>query len=165
MKETLVIAGFPGVGKSHYTAHTTLDVSDSDSSQFSWSSMGVRNPDFPNNYINHIESLVGETDVIFVSTHKEVLRALTDKGIPFVVAFPHRSLKEAYLVRYSLRGSPSEFVSLMDRKWGEFHDDILLFLNEVKNNNKVGYLMLNSPDDYIDSRVIEIIHGDQESPL
>mgnify|MGYP000294488544 CR=1 FL=1 len=58
---TRIISAFPATGKSFYFKHTGLEVLDSDSSLFSWSEPEVRNPEFPQNYINHITFLIDES--------------------------------------------------------------------------------------------------------
>jgi hypothetical protein len=62
MKQTFVISAFPGCGKSYcYKKYQDrFSILDSDSSEFSWikdnegKNTKERNPDFPNNYIDHI---------------------------------------------------------------------------------------------------------------
>lgn len=64
MKETTIISGFPGIGKSYFfrnQEYNNRTVLDSDSSEFSWvkdengNNTKERNPDFPSNYIDHIK--------------------------------------------------------------------------------------------------------------
>ena len=50
----------------------------------------VRNPEFPKNYIEHIKENIGKVDYIFVSTHEEVRKALTDAGIEFILVYQPR---------------------------------------------------------------------------
>jgi len=112
-KKTLVISGFPGIGKSHFfRKNKDKVVLDSDSSKFSWIEKGIRHPDFPNNYIKYIkENLayinplgVGKADIILVSSHKNVRDALVENDIPFTLVYPSRDIKEEYLQRYKDRG-------------------------------------------------------------
>ncbi len=114
---TKVISGFPGVGKSHFFRTSALVVSDSDSSNFSWLRPGERHPDFPHNYMRHIKELLGETEVILVSSHKEVRDALVDNAIRFTLVYPQRSIKQRYMDRYRVRGSDAAFLSLLDKMW------------------------------------------------
>jgi hypothetical protein len=44
-----------------------------------------RNPDFPNNYIKHIQDNIDKVDYIFVSSHEVVRKALNEVGIDFNV--------------------------------------------------------------------------------
>lgn len=107
-----IISAFPGTGKSHYAKEHGCH--DSDSSSFSWSSPGVRNPDFPNNYIEHIKTLEG---TVFVSSHVEVRDALRNEGLYYTLVFPDPSCKDEYLERYKQRGSPQAFIDLIDKNW------------------------------------------------
>ncbi len=120
----LVISGFPAVGKSYFYATASermlVTVADSDSSQFSWKRPGERHPDFPDNYMRHIKSLLGKRDVVLVSSHKEVRDALVANGIRFALVYPQRAIKEQYLERCCTRGSDNVFVELLDKMWDEW---------------------------------------------
>ena len=134
--QTKVICGFPGVGKSYlYNNQKTLDifVTDSESSLFSHiiqNGEKVRDPEFPKNYIEYIKSLLEDQiiDLIFVSTHNDVRKALYEAGIPYTVVYPSNSLKDAYIQRYKDRGSPEAFVNLMTDKFE-------LFVQDCENDN------------------------------
>lgn len=132
-KDTIVISGFPAVGKSYLFKNKKLDVLDSDSSKFSWIKKGERNPDFPNNYIKHIKENIGKVDVILVSSHKDVRDALVANDIDFILVYPDKSLKEEYLKRYEERGSPKEFIDMIDKNWNGFIDE----LDEQKGCEKI----------------------------
>lgn len=117
---TKVVAGFPGVGKSVLFKNSNLNVLDSDSSKFSWIEPGVRHPDFPQNYINHIKVNIGVADIIPVSSHDVVRKALAESGIEYYLVYPDISLKEEYLDRYRQRGNDEKFIALLKSKWEEF---------------------------------------------
>lgn len=120
-----VISGFPGVGKTHFWRGCThMIVQDSDSSEFSWIKLGERNPEFPDNYIKHIEGLLGEADVILVSSHKVVRDALVNAGISFVLVYPRRDAKEQYLERYRVRGNEEAFRVFLSSNWDAFIDEM-----------------------------------------
>ena len=108
------IAGFPGVGKT--TAAKVFNYSDSDSTQFSrWKNQ--RHPDWPGNYIRHIQDLSG---IVFISTHPEVRSALVKEQIPYLLVYPERDCKAVYLERFKNRGSPEAFITLLDDFWDEW---------------------------------------------
>lgn len=111
----LIICGFPGVGKTH--ASRVHGWQDSDSSGFSWVSDGVRNPDFPQNYIEHLKKSRG---VILASSHIQVRDALALNRLPFWIVYPEKTAKEEYIERYRSRGSAVEFLALLDKKWDEW---------------------------------------------
>ena len=59
--KTKIISAFPGVGKTYFHERNKRISIDSDSSHFSWvkdengNNTKERNPEFQNNYINHIK--------------------------------------------------------------------------------------------------------------
>jgi hypothetical protein len=125
MFKTKVISGFPGVGKSHFHKNNPdLIILDSDSSSFSWVEKGVRNPDFPNNYIRHIKENLGKVNVILLSSHKQVRDALRENDIGYTMVYPDKSLKHEYLSRYKGRGSDENFLGMIDKNWDGFIDEL-----------------------------------------
>lgn len=124
MKNTVIISGFPAVGKSMLAKNSQLVVLDSDSSKFSWISEGVRHPDFPNNYIKHIQENIGKADYILVSSHDIVREALENNSIEYFLVYPNMSQKDEYLERYRHRGNDEKFVSFIDSNWDKFILDI-----------------------------------------
>ena len=118
---SIVIAGFPGIGKSYFKEnHLDLKVLDSDSSSFS------KKSDFPLNYIRTIKSHLRSTDVILVSTHEVVREALTRFGIEHIIVAPEASAseRERYVQRYRERGSSEQFISLIEDNWFDWLLDI-----------------------------------------
>ena len=105
-----IISAFPGTGKSHFSVNSSLKVLDSDSSTFDKSQ-------FPENYINHIKSNEGKADIICISSHEEVRRALVENNLQFALVYPNPSLKEEYLDRYKQRGSSEDFIRLLETNW------------------------------------------------
>lgn len=118
---TKVICGFPGVGKStlyRELKEQGVQILDSDSSTFD-------KAEFPENYLQHIQMARTAGFMLLVSTHKEVREGLHKLGIPIILARPASiDQKEEYLQRYRDRGSPPEFVELMDKRWEMFYNDV-----------------------------------------
>lgn len=138
MKDTIIISGFPGVGKSHFYKECTnshLVVYDSDSSNFSWLEPGVRNPDFPNNYIEHIKSLIGEADYILISSHEAVRCKMAEEGIHYMLVYPDHYAYADYMNRYRERQSSEEFIKLMSKN---FHS----FVEQCENDHFAGRCLL-----------------------
>lgn len=121
--KTVIISGFPGIGKSYFynNNHKTLKISDSDSSRFD-------KKDFPNNYIKHIKKLIkeGDYDFILVYSHKEVREEMIKNKIDFMLVYPEKYLKKSYIERYKERGSPEAFINMMEEKFESF-------VNECEN--------------------------------
>lgn len=160
IKETMVIAAFPGTGKSYCTKNEVdkfNGVLDSDSSNYSWikdsegNNTTERNPDFPNNYIKHIKDNIGKVEVIFVSSHKEVREALEREGIEYVLVYPNVFQKDDYIKRYKNRGSSDKFIRLLETNWEEW-------INECRTEEypikiELPYFSVK----YLNKEVIELI--------
>ena len=112
-QKCLVIAGFPGIGKTFLKEslgqhQTILDL---DSAQFS------KHPNWPNNYVACITSELSKYHVILVSSHEETRNAMRRRNVPFTLVYPKRSLKEEYMERYEKRGSPEGLCTFLDENW------------------------------------------------
>lgn len=129
--DTIIISGFPAVGKSQFVKdHKELIVLDSDSSNFSWikdeqgNNTKVRNPEFPQCYISHIKENIGKVDIILVSSHDVVRKALYDSNIKYYLVYPSKTLKEEYMNRYVKRGNDYNFIKVVDNNWDKWIEDI-----------------------------------------
>lgn len=127
----VIIAGFPGVGKSTAAMINGLQVKDMESSDFHWitdeNGNKVPNPKWPENYtLAIIEAAYNDGCAaplyIAISTHKVVLEELELRRIPFVVYAPET--KEYAIGRYEARGSSPEFIKSIDEHWDEYMQDI-----------------------------------------
>lgn len=135
-RKTKVIAGFPGIGKTYFMKHNSdKSISDSDSTNFSWADeeKTERNPEFPSNYIQHIKDNLGKVDIILVSTHDEVRKALEDNKIEYTLVYPDKELKDEYIKRYSERGSDYKFMDFINTRW----DDMINGLEKETYPKKV----------------------------
>ncbi|AUR87536.1 hypothetical protein NVP1101O_125 [Vibrio phage 1.101.O._10N.261.45.C6] len=162
--KTRIISAFPACGKSYIFQNQeelNITCSDSDSSHFSWvkdskgNNTTIRNPDFPQNYIEHIKSLLGDVDYIFVSSHLEVRNALDDNELTYSLVLPSKELKHEWLGRCWIRGNKDSFLNLINDNWdnwvnpafsfccisqvrlgsGEFLKDKLYFLETTISSN------------------------------
>lgn len=131
MKNTIVISAFPGAGKSYAFEHykDTFTMLDSDNRSYSWimtDNSKERNPDFPENYIQHIKENLGMVDFIFVSTHTTVRKALSEAGIDFFTVYPSNraTCKELWLKRLVDRGSDETFIHSIDTNWDSFMKEV-----------------------------------------
>ena len=117
--DTKIYSVFPACGKTWLYEHQEdydLKILDSDSSQFSWVYLDdgnngwwkERNPDFPDNYIEHIKENIGKYDCIFVSSHASVREALDKEGIDFIIVYPELSCKTEWVGRCFIREQKGE---------------------------------------------------------
>ena len=109
-QKTLVVCGFPGIGKTHLFNNVDFKILDSDSSTFD-------KDNFPKNYIDHIKVNLDKVKIILVSSHKDVREELIKEGIKFVLIHPYPSLKDSYIERYKERGSSERFINLISENW------------------------------------------------
>ena len=133
MIRTRIVSAFPGSGKTYYHSNNPETTLDSDSSNFSWivdeDGNKKRNPDFPNNYINYIKENIGKYEFIFVSTHKEVRKALLDNCIFFYLIYPlyrNELIKDEFIQRYKDRNSSKEFIKTLESKWHDWTKECYL---------------------------------------
>jgi hypothetical protein len=113
-----VIAAFPATGKT-YIAGRDHRFADSDSSGFSWESPGVRNPEWPANYMAHIKGLIADGRHVLCSTHQEVRDALVDAGLPFTLVYPAEDQRDEYIRRMTARGSAPRLIDFVAGRWDE----------------------------------------------
>lgn len=163
---TAVISAFPGCGKSYiYKNYNNTKynkknwkILDSDSSDYSWlkdengNNTTERNPDFPNNYIKHIKDNIGKVDVIFVSSHKEVRKALKRNNIDFFLVFPTKDMKNMFIKRYKDRGNTENFINFISNNWDKFIDDME---NESDKQCLIEHLTPKNP--YLSMNYLETI--------
>lgn len=125
VKKAVIISGFPGTGKSWlFNNLKDKNILDSDSSNFSWVSKGVRNNDFPNNYITHIKENMFNADIICISSHDLVREELKTQNINYTIFYPSKECKEIYIQRYINRGNDEAFIEMMKNNFDKFIDQI-----------------------------------------
>lgn len=133
--KTTVISAFPACGKSYFFNNykeklTFNGVLDSDSSNFSWvkdsegNNTKERNPEFPQNYIKHIKENIGKVEVIFVSSHDIVRKALEEAKIEYTLIYPDKLQKEEWERRFKERGNDEGFINFISNNWEKFLDEI-----------------------------------------
>lgn len=134
---------------------------DIDSSLFSWiydengNKTNVRNPEFPQNYIEHIKEHMDTEDIIFVSSHKVVRDALKSEGIPYYLVYPRKDMKYKWMYRFEERGNDEAFIKFQDEHWDEFIDDmesetypIKIVLEPYVNYDAITRSVINGIMDY-----------------
>lgn len=133
--KTRIISAFPGMGKSFVWSMNMETCLDSDSSNFSWlkkpdgTNSTVRNPEFPQNYIEHIKQNIGKYEFIFVSSHQVVREALIQECLFFYLVYPVKWMKDVFIERYEKRKSPIQFIDLLSKNWEEWINELIIFEN------------------------------------
>ena len=153
----MVISAFPACGKSYFCS-IYKDTLDSDSSLFSWikddTDQKMRNPEFPNNYIEHIKQNYKNSDIdyIFVSSHAEVRNLMKINKIPYVLVYPNKNLKAEWIGRCYLRGSTTEFIENLSKYWDRWVEECMY------DDGAVFKIALNSGEylsDYLNKGLIK----------
>jgi hypothetical protein len=117
-----VICGFSGIGKSTAEQkHRSIIDFESSGWSHSWHN-GInigKNPAFPQNYIDKLTELINKDEATFylLSCHKEVREELKKRGIDYIIVMPTIDQKNEYLKRWLKRGSPIEFINVMNARW------------------------------------------------
>lgn len=160
MIKTLVISAFPACGKSYAFRNyrnDKLKILDSDSSLFSWlphklDGAKERNPDFLNNYIQHIKDNIGKQHIIFVSSHENVRTAMTEAGITFATVYPKRNLMNEFVGRMYLRGNNDKFIKFITDNWEDFMD-------EIERGNWGDFLYRLDAGQYLDIHALSYLYS------
>lgn len=138
----LVISAFPGCGKTEAAKNQILGegapILDLDSSSFSWLAPGVRNPEFPQNYIDKVKESLEDNVIIFVSSHTAVRKALHANDIPFILVWPKPDTMWSWIGRFFDRGDRISFIEAIMDNWFHWLDDA--FEEEEYKNTPVIWL-------------------------
>jgi hypothetical protein len=118
-----IICGFSGVGKSS-AENKCRYVIDYESSSFSHTWVQghfspIKNKEFPVNYIDAVlERYSDHTgEVYLISCHQEVRDELKRRGVDYIIVMPTVHQKNEYLKRWLRRGSTTDFIVSMEKRW------------------------------------------------
>lgn len=120
--ESIVICGFPGVGKS-YLHNLYPDLTINLDCNVIVDDRTFRH--FPPDYVSHIKEVLEANPtgkIILVSSSSSVREELNGYGIKYALVHPARHLKECYLARYRERGDDGQYIKTMDDNWDSFID-------------------------------------------
>ena len=114
----------------------------------------VRNPEFPENYIQHIKENIGKVDIIFVSSHLQVREAMTTAGIRYCTVYPEENMLNEWVGRMYKRGDDDSFINFQIKHWDKFMHSIIFdygfCLCRLENN------------EYLDLSVIDLLYKMEE---
>lgn len=121
---TIIFAGFPGIGKTYFKSISNKVVCDLDSSNFSRIN-DKRNPLFPKNYIDSILDKIGKCDYLLISIHSEMRYELDKLNINYIIVIPDRNDKKEYIDRIKRRNENNDnFIERVNNLWDKWIDDI-----------------------------------------
>ena len=166
MKKSIVIAGFPGIGKTTL-ARKYKNVCDLDSVAYNWDNAEytdfseeqikgmTRNPNpfWPQNYIGEIKAKMQEYDILLVKSNPDILELYDKENISYMICYPCKEALEEYRQRYIKRGNSAEYIErtlgsydLKVQKWNEsLSEKIILKCNEMLETYLInnGYSLIN----------------------
>lgn len=129
----VVIAGFPGVGKTYAAEHSEewgMKIVEVETSPFLWvneeDGLLRRNREYPENYYKEVLAHLtnGQSvDVILVDAHSIIQQVLLKHNVRFVTVYPRDICREEYLRRYIRSGKPFPFVDTINENWDSLIND------------------------------------------
>ncbi len=147
---TVIVSGFPAIGKSFLAKKFPVMVRDLESSDYHWrktpgtndweldeNGNKIPNELWPANYIRDIKALEksGMYRVVLVSSHELIRSEMAKAKIKYSNIFPENTpeMKKLILDRCRLRKSPSEFIDNMDKNWDKYIDSLINDKGATKN--------------------------------
>jgi hypothetical protein len=124
VRETFIICGFSGIGKTT-AEQKNRGIVDFESSAFSHKFENgffvERNELFPRNYVDALcERIDRGTETHFlVSCHKEVRDELKRRNLDYIIVLPTKEQKNEYMKRWLKRGSSTDFITAMCKRWDD----------------------------------------------
>lgn len=161
----LVIAGFPGIGKS-VLGSKYLNVKDLESSDFYYDNTGFEdipvearkgmerpiNKDWPLNYVNAIKEAQKKYDIIFVWIDADkALPVYNQNNIPYTVCYPSKeALDEEYIKERIIgRGNSEKFAGRVRKVADDYESRVKRY-----NENAQGNIILKK-DETLESYLLE----------
>lgn len=89
---------------------------------------GIRNPDFPSNYIRTVSDIIKQGKIVVTAMSEEARDVFNMLDMPFVVIYPNASEKDRYFNIYDTRPDVREWISLNKRVW----DDKIKRIQEMR---------------------------------
>ena len=125
---TIIVSGFPGIGKTSLTQRFPRMFRDLESSEYHWvkDNFGNRivNPKWPDNYVEAIKNLSNCSLYlnVFVSSHQLIREKMRAAGIRYTVVYPEDTpeMKKVMMERYEKGKRPESFIELMDEHFSEY---------------------------------------------
>jgi hypothetical protein len=139
---TEIYAAFCGTGKTYLCDQLGLKCIEFECWKY-------RTGDFPDNYIKEIKSQIGRVDYIFISTDPVVLKTLYAQGINVKLVYPNLGLKKEYRQRFLDRGSPIEFIKMINKPWRQW-------ITELQEQKYCEQIVLNKGE-YLENILYEQI--------
>ena len=112
-KSAIVIAGFPGIGKSWFieTRAKGKRVVDLEPSPFKYDN--DQSEHWPSNYLTAVHQAMAESDLVLIATYPEIITTLVAEGVDVIVVYPDSSQSAEYKKRYRVRGNHERVIEML----------------------------------------------------
>lgn len=104
------------------------------------------NKKWPLNYIEEIQKVQLEYDIVLVSQHRELLEKLNELKINYITVFPKKDCMKEYVQRYINRGNTQEYIN---KKRDGFYKQI----DYLSNNSGKKWIL--EKGEYLEDRLIK----------
>ena len=162
MKEGVIIASFPAMGKSTF-AKKYPNVIDLESTEYQWilsdeqKLLGVeerkgmlrtKNPEWPSNYIAEIKKAVKKYNFVLVTSTKLVRQGLKECGKEYFLIYPEIQDKNEYIKRCIKRGNSKTFINFIYHKYETL-------INEFDNDEFAHKIQVSDSKLYLEDILLE----------
>jgi hypothetical protein len=112
-KSAIVIAGFPGIGKSWFieTRAKGKRVADLEPSSFKCGK--DQSGYWPSNYLTAVRQAMAESDIVLIATYPEIITTLVVEGVALIIVYPDSSQSVEYEQRYRARGNHERIIEIL----------------------------------------------------
>ena len=132
---SIIVSGFPGIGKSFIALKMPYLVRDLESSLYHWQNIRgeftldengnkLLMDNWPSNYIRDIKELEMSKMYrnVMVSSHENIRKEMAKAGIRYTNVFPENTpeMKAIMLQRYKNRASSQDFIDDIDKNWDKY---------------------------------------------
>lgn len=115
--DTKIISAFCGTGKTFVCERTQIKSVEVEYWKY------IDN-ELQNEYVECINSHIGNVEYIFVSTDPTGLMLLHENGFEITLIYPENNLRNEYLDRYINRDSAYEFIGTFMKHWNIWIDEL-----------------------------------------
>jgi hypothetical protein len=84
----------------------------------------IMRDDWPFNYVSAIKQAMNNDKILLIPSDYLVLMSLQAEKIPYVLCYPQKDAKEAYLKRFMDRGNTEAFINIFIGGWDRFMESL-----------------------------------------
>ena len=154
--KSIIVSAFPMSGKTFNSQTCFLnskvegynfkkDFIDIHLGEFMWldKKNKIKNPDFPENYVDEVKKNIGKTFCILISSNQEVCNEMKKRNINYTIFYPKKDLKEKIIENIKKDENRSEeFLEA-------FNENFEKEIERIENDNFPNKIEMSSPKQFI----------------